>query len=240
MGGLRLRRDSSRTPISASSGTMGDGRSRLVWMGLADVLVVWVVAFALIRTLRVYGYGGWPSVAIWVPVCLSALRWRPGRLLLSATAFTFAVTFVPHNGLVGIGWLSLAVYLFDNTQLQFVIRVLASSIYGFTAAHKMFTPFASGAVLAASAPWLPFPRAAAFVVIFTEALLAVATWRKWRWAFPLSIVTHLGILFGMASSPIRFVELLGWQTTMPVLVYFATRYSVQRVEPDRTARDPVT
>lgn len=89
----------------------------------------------------------------------------------------------------------------------FLIKVLITSIYGWTAISKINPQYLSGEVLATFLqPWVPLPEsllpAAAAASIATETFLSVGLWfrKVRRLAFALGAGLHIGIVL-MLSSP---------------------------------------
>jgi hypothetical protein len=152
---------------------------------------------------------------------------RSGFLLLSITAFAATtVGPVPSSSLVLIGWVAAALALFDQADLEHVLRVQVVVVYGFAASHKVVSPeFLSGDMLVEHARWAWWPQGMALAAIAAEAGLAFAVWRRlpglaWvvapmhavfvvsiatGWAHALSLTAFNGLLVALvwSTSPDR-------------------------------------
>lgn len=176
---------------------------------MADVLPlnVWLALAALTRTPRIWqqaDYNEWAAVA-WIGVCIVTATRKTGVWVLAAAVLVVQVGVEANAGTLAVGWIALAVGLFQGQDLMVALRVLTVTIYLFAAAHKSFHPFMSGAALYHF--WLvPFPALVAPLAVFTEATVGVLVWMRSRFALWAAIPLHAGIVLLIRPD---------WDATLP-------------------------
>jgi hypothetical protein len=196
---------------------------------MGDVLVIWqrvFLALAAVRAVTVVFDGGlWPGLLMLAGCCAG---WVGRYELLAMGAFACTVFMGGSNSVTLIGWVALAVHLFDGAELVTVLRAQTVIVYGFAVANKMFSGFASGHVITVYAPWMPYPKVVAGLVLFTEAMLGVAVLRRWPIALAVAVPAHIGFAVGVADN-LEHLAALAAFNGMLVLLVWATSVDVSHV-----------
>lgn len=126
------------------------------------------------------------------------------------------------NYVVLIGWVAVILGIAEGETRRSLLHVQAVVVYAFAAINKAASwAFVSG-IIVAERSWLPDAVAApaALATVLAEGWLAWAVWHRSRWALPVSIALHAGIVLGMTTSPFLLAAFNG---TMVLLVWESTR-----------------
>jgi len=178
------------------------------------------VADVLVRDDPVILALGWAGAAV-----LGALTARPGALAIAAMGAASNVWFEPSNHTSLIMWSGLLVAVLRPEDVAGVARWLATVVYAFATAHKLLGgDFLDGHLIAARFFWEGAPfRLMAIGAVLGQLALAVLVALRLRWAIPLSVLLHVGIVVVMSSMLGHYLRLGGFNGLMIVLVVVATR-----------------
>lgn len=222
---VAVRRSTGRRAGRDPAGEVGNRRGHPVRPRLGDVFALTFAGLALAK-VNDAGLALGPAFAIaWVLACLAAPFWRPIWLALAGLALAGWASPAPEmasNYVALIAWVSVIFYAAEGETRQTLLRSQAAVVYAFAAVNKASSyAFVSGVVVAERSrlpEWVGSPAAVATVM--AEGWLAWAVWRRSRWALPVSVVLHVGIVLGMTTSPFLLVAFNG---TMVLMVWEATR-----------------
>lgn len=177
---------------------------------------------------------GRPFAVAWVAACVVAPFWRPGWAVLAGLAvagWLGPAERLASNHLVLIGWVATILAVSPSWAVRsYLLRVQAVVVYAFATLNKAVTPaFLTGHVIASRAPDVPLvPLSVATVLV--EAWLALAVWRRSRWALPVAVVLHAAIVAAMGTRPYEWAMLASFNGIMVLVVYAATgpRFRAQK------------
>lgn len=150
---------------------------------------------------------GLPKVAVlWCLVAAALiLRERVGYVAVTVAAFGTALAGVENasHHVVVLGWVAAAMQLAER---EAALRALTITIYAFAAVNKLAFGFLTGEIIREHAhvplPPVVWPLAVAAVVL--EGWLAWAVWTRNRWAVPVAVALHAGIVvWSGATTPVN-------------------------------------
>lgn len=172
-----------------------------------------------------YGWG-WLAAA-----GIAAVSARPGCLAVAAMGATSNVFFEASNHTLLIMWVGLIGALLDPDDIPRVAQVLAVTVYVFASAHKVLGgSFLTGGHIADRFFWDGAPvRAMAYAAVASQIGLAVLVALRTRWAIPLSVALHGGIVIVMSNQLGHYLRLGGFNGLMIVLVVIATQSGTWRL-----------
>lgn len=163
----------------------------------------------------------------WLAAGLLAAAWaRPGCLAVAAVAASSNVWLEGSNHTTLILWSGLLVVVLRPEDVSRVAQVLVATVYAFTTSHKLlFGRFLDGGYIEDRFFWDDAPfRLMAFGAVATQLALAVLVLLRLRWAIPLAVLLHAGIVVVMSSTVDHVLRLGGFNGLMVVLVLVATRH----------------
>ena len=167
----------------------------------------------------VYGWG-WLAAAA-VPAVVT----RPGCLSVAAMGAASNVFLEGSNHTLLIMWAGLLVAVLDPEDVPRVAQVLAVTVYVFASAHKVIGgSFLTGGHIADRFFWDGAPvRAMAYAAVAAQIGLALLVALRTRWAIPLAVALHVGIVVVMSNQLGHYLRLGGFNGLMIVLVVVAAR-----------------
>jgi hypothetical protein len=135
-------------------------------------------------------------------------------------------------------WVGLIGALLDPEDIPRVAQVLAVTVYVFASAHKVIGgSFLTGGHIADRFFWEGAPvRAMAYAAVASQIALAVLVAVRTRWAIPLAVGLHVGIVVVMSNEVGHYLRLSGFNGLMIVLVVIATRAGTWDLPGRRPAR----
>lgn len=183
----------------------------------------------------IYGWG-WLAAA-----GVALVRARPGCLAVAAMGAASNVFFEASNHTLLIMWVGLIGALLDPDDIPRVAQVLAVTVYVFASAHKVIGgSFLTGGHIADRFFWEGAPvRAMAYAAVASQIALAVLVAVRTRWAIPLAVGLHAGIVVVMSNEVGHYLRLGGFNGLMIVLVVIATRAGTWDLLGRRPARRAV-
>lgn len=179
-----------------------------------------------------YGWG-WLAAA-----GVLAVSVRPGCLAAAAMGATSNVVFEASNHTLLIMWVGLIGALLDPDDIPRVAQVLAVTVYVFASAHKVIGgSFLTGGHIADRFFWDGAPaRAMAYAAVASQLALAVLVAMRTRWAIPLAVALHVGIVIVMSNEVGHYLRLGGFNGLMIVLAAIAVpagAWDLRHRRPDR-------
>ena len=156
---------------------------------------------------------------------VAAVATRPGCLAVGAVGFASNVWLEGSNHTLLIMWVGLIGAVLLPEDVPRVSQVLAVTVYVFASAHKVIGgSFFDGAHIASRFFWDGAPvRAMAYAAVASQLGLAVLVALRTRWAVPLAVALHVGIVVVMSNQIGHVLRLGGFNGLMIVLVVIATR-----------------
>lgn len=178
---------------------------------MADVFVIrwWLVFACACKAADAFVQtgvekAGWLWVAVALVLCL---RERPGYAAVTVAAFGTALAGVENasHHVVVLGWVALPLALFaDQASRRTALWSLTVVIYAFAAVNKLAFGFLSGDIIREHSgiplPPVVWPLAVAAVTL--EGWLAWAVWKRSRYALPVAIALHAGIVIWSGATSV--------------------------------------
>lgn len=182
---------------------------------------------------------GWGWVAAAGVLAVSA---RPGCLAAAGMGAASNVFFEASNHTLLIMWVGLIGALLDPDDIPRVAQVLAVTVYVFASAHKVIGgSFLTGGHIADRFFWDGAPvRAMAYAAVASQAVLAVLVAVRTRWAIPLAVALHGGIVIVMSDQVGHYLRLGGFNGLMIVVVVIAVQAGAWDLRRRRSDRTPTT
>lgn len=184
---------------------------------------------------------GWVWVAVGLTLCL---RERAGYVAVTAVAFGTAYAGVENasHHVVVLGWVAMPLALFADRQSRVAaLRSLTVVIYAFAAVNKLLFGFLTGEIIAehAGVPLPPVVWPLAWSAVAIEGWLAWGVWRRSRWALPVAVALHAGIVVWSGATTVVNVGIAVMFTgLLVILVAVASdRVEVDGVQPRRHRRE---
>ncbi|HEY1117953.1 MAG TPA: hypothetical protein VGE43_09620 [Acidimicrobiales bacterium] len=176
-----------------------------------------------------YGWG-WAAAA-----ALAAVTVRPGCFAVAAMGAASNIWLEGSNHTLLIMWVGLIVAVLDPDDIPPVAQVLAATVYVFASAHKVIGgSFLTGGHIADRFFWDGAPvQAMAYAAVASQIGLAVLVVLRSRWAIPLAVGLHVGIVVVMSNQLGHYLRLSGFNGLMIVIVLVATRAGTWDVRPRR-------
>jgi hypothetical protein len=201
-------------------------------------MIRWWLVFAGIVRVAAPVQHDIPSVTLWwaIATIILVLHERVGFAAVGLVGFAACIAHAPNN-VAAIAWTAvcMALFLDDEDALRTALRSLTIVIYAFAAVNKLLFGFLSGEIIRRYAR-VPLPSVAcwplAVAAVVAEAWLAWAVWRRSRWALPVAVALHAGIV--VWSGYTTMVN-LGIAVAFNGLLVLLVRASVNEVPTDEPA-----
>lgn len=192
---------------------------------LADVLRLSFLVLASVKALDVELDHGSTWGLAWLAVILLAARFRPALVLLAAGALLGWVTggeAMTSTHAVLIAWVAVILAFGDHGERLLLLRTQVVALYLFATLNKLNGAYLAGDAIALRTTDLPLVPAAVCGIL-AEGWLAWAVWTRSRWAFPVAVVTHAGIVAVMGRDPYEWTLLASYNGIVVLLVWWVTR-----------------
>lgn len=160
------------------------------------------------------------AALVWLAVCLVAPFHRAGFAALAVTAWggwALADGNMASTHAVLIGWVALILAV--DRDVSYLLRMQVVALYLFATLNKLNSDFLAGEPIAGRAPeWVPLVPAAVAAVL-TEGWLAWAVYRRHRFALPVAVMLHGGIVVLMGTDLYQWTMLAAYNGLVILLVW---------------------
>jgi hypothetical protein len=177
-------------------------------------------------------WGPWAAI-VWLIACGLTLLHRRFWLAFAALALPaawYGESAMSSGHAVLIGWLALILGSTTGDDTRVLLLFQALSVYLFGALNKLNAHYFSGATI--DTRNVPSPEAVFAVAgLILELGLVVLVWSRSRWALPIAVLLHAGVIAFLGTvSLYQLTMLSSFNLLMVVLVWAGTRRA-----PDRDA-----